>query len=790
MKVLYSIILALVTSIPFAGIGQVDWPKTITSSEGDLIKVYQWQPEAFANDMLQANAAVSVLEKGKGEPVFGMMWFNANTQSNASQVQVGNVQVNEIRLPENVSAEKLEALKSEISSGMTRWNISLPTSEMKSLLLQTQEEQKLASSYNNNPPKIIYSDKPSLLVVIDGSPKLQKNSKWGVEVVVNTPFNIIKTGGKYYLYGGKHWYVAKSATGPYAITTSVPSNLSAIEEQIAQANKDNKVEQEKTDYVISNIIVTTEPAELLQSNGEPNFAPIPETNLLYVRNSENDIFMDVTGQQYYVLLSGRWYRSASLSGKWQFVASDKLPADFAKIPEGSPKDNVLVSVAGTLPANDAVLDAKVPQTAKVDRKSASANIEYDGNPQFEDIDGTDLQYAINTPAQVIRWRGVYYAVDNGVWFRANSPRGPWVVSAERPYVVTYIPPRYPVYGMKYVYIYDVTPEYIYMGYTPGYLNTYVYGPTVIYGTGYYYRPWFRNHYYARPYTWGFSMHYSPWTGWGFGFNYNVGWFNTGWWGHNNWGYYGWWGPVVYRPAYIWTPYHAGYSHGYYSSAYYGGRRNTVIINNVNIYRNNNIYNYRNDVVTRDNRRAVGYTRSATPVRRTEGSGRVIERNTTRSLSNEPRSLGRGSDGRPGDQGANPSTSGRRVTGADSRNNQNVDRSTGRTAERRDAAGDVPARQSTESTREMNTAPRTQTPENRQTETRPAPVQRQPQTIERRSAAPQNNAPAQRTTPQVNRQQAPQRSVQPSGGTAPQRTERAAPSGRSAGSGSENRARRG
>ncbi len=25
--------------------------------------------------------------------------------------------------------------------------------------------------------------------------------------------------------------------------------------------------------------------------------------------------------------------------------------------------------------------------------------------------------------------------------------------------------------MKYVYIYDVNPDYVYMGYTPGYLNT-------------------------------------------------------------------------------------------------------------------------------------------------------------------------------------------------------------------------------------------------------------------------------------------------------------------------------
>ena len=84
--------------------------------------------------------------------------------------------------------------------------------------------------------------------------------------------------------------------------------------------------------------------------------------------------MDVNSQQYYVLLSGRWYRSSSLKGQWQFIPADKLPADFAKIPAGSPKDNVLASVAGTDEANEAVMDAAIPQTAKVDRKTATANV--------------------------------------------------------------------------------------------------------------------------------------------------------------------------------------------------------------------------------------------------------------------------------------------------------------------------------------------------------------------------------------------------------------------------------
>jgi hypothetical protein len=315
--------------------------------------------------------------------------------------------------------------------------------------------------------------------LIDGTPKLQRNNDWNVDVVVNSPFTIIKnTDGNFYLYGGQHWYTAPSATGPYSYAgNNVPDNLVSIQASIAKNAASNGNSNgspqpgpgdaqgqatQTTDNEISNIVVSTTPAELIQSKGEPNFLPIDGTSLLYVKNSNNDIFMDVTSQQYFVLISGRWYKTKTLnSNSWQYVPADKLPADFAKIPEGSPKDNVLASVAGTDAAREAVLDAQIPQTAKVDRQTATTTVNYDGAPEFRSIDGTRLQYAVNTSSTVLKYKGQFYAVDNGVWFISDSPTGPWSVSTERPDEVDAIPPDYPVYNTKYVYVYDVTPDYVY-----------------------------------------------------------------------------------------------------------------------------------------------------------------------------------------------------------------------------------------------------------------------------------------------------------------------------------------
>jgi hypothetical protein len=615
MKIFTLVAVLVGSMITHLVMAQENWPKTATTSEGTIIKLYQWQPESFADNTLKAHAAISVLENGKSEPVFGVAWLKATTATEGQQVNVQSVFITNIKLPGETNDDKLESIANTMEDKVSSWNISFSRSELETALELNKQQNSLATQINNAPPKVIYTNVPSILVSIDGAPKLQTNKEWGVEAVVNTPFVLVKNrDDRYYLYGGKHWYTAPAATGPFKLITDIPNNLEKIESAIKEADKKNPEEGKETDAnTIYNIVVTTEPAELIQSKGEANFAAVQGTGLLYVSNSENDIFMDINSQQYYVLLSGRWYRSKTLSGNWQYVAADQLPGDFAKIPKGSPKDNVLASVAGTEEASEAIAEAQIPQTAKVERNKVLADVTYDGDPQFEAIDGTDMYYATNTPVSVIRWRGRYYSVDNGIWFESYNAVGPWTVSVTRPYAVALIPPRYPVYYMKYVYIYDVTPDYVYMGYTPGYLNAYVYGPTVVYGTGYYYRPWYGRYYYPRPYTWGFGIRYNPWFGWGFGVGFGYDWFNVSVgfgnaypWGH--WGYGGWWGPRVYRPCYYGpSNYYRGGYYGYNSYNSYRQYNNVTVVNNY--YSNNNIYRNRRGVATRDYPRYNGPNRN-------------------------------------------------------------------------------------------------------------------------------------------------------------------------------------
>ena len=65
----------------------------------------------------------------------------------------------------------------------------------------------------------------------------------------------------------------------------------------------------------------------------------------------------------------------------------------------------------------------------------------------------------------------WFSVRNGIWFTASSVNGPWSVATSIPAAIYSIPPSSPLYYVTYVKIYEVTPQSVVVGYTPGYMGT-------------------------------------------------------------------------------------------------------------------------------------------------------------------------------------------------------------------------------------------------------------------------------------------------------------------------------
>ncbi|MFY0255465.1 hypothetical protein ACDQ55_16085 [Chitinophaga sp. 30R24] len=598
---------------------ETTWPKEIPLSGGGKVTIYQPQSENLAGNKLSLRAAVSIRQTAKSEPIFGVVWADAllNTDKTTRTATLETLDVTRIKIPDITDNTRLTQVSQLLETEVPKWNLVMSLDQ---LLTSIKAEQQIHDdNLNNTPPEIIYQTQPSMLVVIDGSPRVEKDNDLNMDRVVNTPNLIVKnpTDNLYYLYGGTFWYASRSITAGYNTVKNLPAPIRAIDQEMKEKEKqDSDQEQQLNNPVPLQIIVRTQPAELIQTDGPATYKNLQGTSLLYADNSLEDIFKDINTQKTYILLAGRWYSAASLQGPWTFVPSDQLPPDFAKIPDGSEKDGVLANVAGTPAAEEAVADAEIPQTAKVARNGATTNVTYDGAPQFTNIENTELAAAQNSNLTVLKSGNLFYAVDNGVWYVSNSPTGPWQISTERPADVERIPPTSDAYNTKYVYIYDVTPDYIYTGYTPGYTNCFIYGPTVVWGTGWHYRPWYGRYFFPRPLTWGFGVTYNPWSGWnlGFGWSFNFGWMNfsffTG-------GYYGgWFGPPLYRPPY--RPW--GFNGGYYGRPrpHYGrpGRpRPNININrptgNIRPIRNpNNLYRDRQNIQTqnRPNRLPPGMNR--------------------------------------------------------------------------------------------------------------------------------------------------------------------------------------
>ena len=249
--------------------------------------------------------------------------------------------------------------------------------------------------------------------------------------------------------------------------------------------------------------------------GEPTLQDVPRTSLQWASNTESDVFFDKAGKQWYVLLSGRWFRAPSLDGPWTFATPD-LPAEFQNIPEDAPYNAVRAAVPGTSEAAEARLKASIPTTARVETGSITPNVAYAGDAQFAPIETTDLSYATNTTDTVIKVDQRYFLLQDGVWFVSDSPNGPWQLAREVPDAIYGIPPSSPLYNATYVRVYDTEPNAVWYGYTMGYLSGYLAWGTYVYGTGWNYPPyWYSGPgyaypiFYPRPVTWGIGAFYNP-----------------------------------------------------------------------------------------------------------------------------------------------------------------------------------------------------------------------------------------------------------------------------------------
>jgi len=497
------------------------WPRAFTTDKGAEITLYQPQVTKWDNFTDLSALVAAEYRAGKdAKPTYGVIGLTARTvtDQDAGEVVLSDIKITQLDFS-TLDREQIGDLSLAVGKILPTGPVTFPEERLTASLADFERLDDV-SGLKSDPPPIFISKTPAILVQTEGKEVVAPlKGVAALSFVVNTNWDLFKVDadGGYFLRDDKSWLTSKALGGDWQAVTALPDIFAKLPDE--DNWKDAKAAMPPAPFenaAVPKVVYSDMPAELVQFEGEPALQAIPGGKLEWASNSDGAVFFDDAGKNWYVLLSGRWFSAKSLDGPWAF-ATPKLPADFRNLPDGQDYSYVRASVPGTSENAEARLKASIPEMARVATDgTVTATVAYSGDPKFEPIAGTSLSYAVNTNDTVIEVGDQYFVLKEGVWFVGDSPAGPFKVATAVPAEVYKIPPSSPVYNATYVRVYSTEPGAVWFGYTMGYLGAYLAWDSLIYGTGWYYPPYWNTGwtngywpYYPRPVSYGVAAFYNP-----------------------------------------------------------------------------------------------------------------------------------------------------------------------------------------------------------------------------------------------------------------------------------------
>lgn len=509
----------LAFSAPGPAADDPGWPRVIKKG-GKALTIYQPQIDYWQDyKNLHVRFAFALKDEKTKKETFGVAEIEADTVvDQAARVVAILPKKRELRFPNTTEAEAAALQRAVEALHPPQQSLTISLDRLIAYLQPDHQHLQQAVQLNLDPPKILFSNKPAILVMLMGEPQLRPvvKDKNDLMFVVNTNWDIFydATLQRYFLLNQDHWLTtADLINGPWTLVSLLPPGLSSLpaDETWGEVRKNIPG---KTVKEAPAVLVSKGPAELILTDGDPTFVPVPETKLMQITNTDAVVFLHGGDSQYYYLTAGRWFRAASLDGPWAGASTD-LPADFTNIPDTDPAAFVKASVPGTTEAKDAILLASVPNITTMDANAPpKVEIAYSGQPVFQPIPSTSVQYATNTSSAVFLVNGAYYLCEAGVWYTSNSPNGPWAYCTNVPAAIYAIPASHPAHNVTYVTVQESTPTTVVYAQTAGYSGEYVAANGVLmFGAGMLVGAllndyWDDHYHYPVPYSYGWGARYN------------------------------------------------------------------------------------------------------------------------------------------------------------------------------------------------------------------------------------------------------------------------------------------
>jgi hypothetical protein len=499
------------------------WPRRYVAPDGAEVVIYQPQIASWQDQkLMRLHAAVAYTPKGStAAPLLGTVIAEAHTRVSVEQrlVDFSSFGIMQSNFP-SASREAAAAAVAAIKAGMPVGERVIALDRVLEQIDASTIHPKNVNGLKAEPPLVFFSKRAAIVVNLDGDPVWSPIQGNELRFAVNTNWDLFEhpSSKTFYLRNGTTWLKAAAIGGPWSAAGRLPASFTKLP---ADDNwKEVRAALPGTTVAASalpTVFVSTKPAELIVLRGDPQYEPVKGTQLLWVRNTDADLFRVGTAGPVYYLVAGRWFNAPDFQGPWTF-ATPSLPADFAKIPLEHERSRVLAAVPGTVQAAEAVLLAQVPQTARVNKKTVMApEVVYSGEPEFKPIESTTITHAVNTDKDIFKIGSRYYMCYQGVWFVSNTASGPWEVTGSVPSEIYQIPVSSSSHHVTYVTVEDDDDEWVMFASAAAYTGLMVGWGVAVWGTGYYYPPYlgyggYYPIYYPRYPTYGYGAAYNPWTG--------------------------------------------------------------------------------------------------------------------------------------------------------------------------------------------------------------------------------------------------------------------------------------
>ena len=453
-----------------AAAGASAWPLLLTY-EGTTFQVNEPVVETWTDGLLTARSLVTAQPAGQGKPVPGSVTMKAvaEVDSAAGVASLVDTEVLGVSFPAGV--DTTQAWQEFLRFAVPPKIRTVPLASLEAGRTSAQTRQRAAAVTTVTAPRIIVSERPAVLVYIDGNPRYVPVQGTDLMGVLNTRVLLLRdpTGTCYLrLYNG--WVRAPSFNGPWEIAL-VPPDTQALEQAARDSGRVNflpgKPDANGGSPILSvghlpEILVTTQPTALILLDGPPRYAGVAGTTLQYAANTSAHLFRDGASGDVYVRVGGFWFRAADVNGSWGQVPAASLPAAFSAIPDDNPKRALKTSIAD---AQGPTADSGVYAVA--DPGTARLTMEMSGDPVLKRIRGTELNYVANASVPVIQIDiDNWYAVQEGIWFFSSEVTGPWTVTSRIPPEIYAIPPNAPIYRAIHSRVMSSSTDVTYYGY-PG-----------------------------------------------------------------------------------------------------------------------------------------------------------------------------------------------------------------------------------------------------------------------------------------------------------------------------------